>query len=298
MTILHSRPRGANIAATRMLTSISHHTWSTMDLGREGTCHAFLVEAGSALIIDQDGAVREVTGPALIWFPPSSKGQFQLKAGGHGWNFSVKAGFVMRAVGAATIGIQLRPMLEAPLIAPAEKIGQRLDELAVSFAALVREAQEQKPGGEEMIATHLTQILVHMWRASASCGPRSAMRSSNLPTAQRFQQLLELHYHEVLRVGDYADMLGVTRAHLHDTCLRILGQTPLSVIHARMIDEARQRLRYTTLPIDQIAYSLGFRDPAYFNRFFKRLAGETPGVFRQRARREAEPASTSFAAWP
>lgn len=298
MIALHSRPRGANISATVMRTTSSHRTWSTMDLARQETCHAFLVGTGAARVIRPDGSSLEVAGPALVWFARSVRGRFQLRAGGHGWHFSVNAEFVMQVVGAMAVGIQLRPVLETSLMLPAEKIGTRLDELSVSFAALAREAEEHNPGGQEMIAAHLTQILIHMWRASANLGAGSAPRSSNLPTAQRFQQLLELHYHELLRVGDYADMLGVTRAHLHDTCLRMLGRTPLSVIHARITEQARQRLRYTTLPIEQIAYSLGFRDPAYFNRFFKRLTGETPGAFRQRTKADKQAASSSFAAWP
>jgi AraC family transcriptional activator of pobA len=48
-----------------------------------------------------------------------------------------------------------------------------------------------------------------------------------------------------------------------------------------------------------VAYSLGFREPAYFNRFFKRVTGQSPGAYR-RSCRSARSAVTaeSFAAWP
>ncbi len=93
-------------------------------------------------------------------------------------------------------------------------------------------------------------------------------------------------------------MLGVTRAHLHDACLKTFGKTPLALVHSRLIDEARQRLSHTALPVEQIAYSLGFGDPAYFNRFFKRLTDDTPGRFRQRALERSELGGASFADWP
>ena len=269
-----------------------------MDLGREHTCHFFLIIEGNGRVADDENATVDIAGPALVWFPQSSGRQFQLLAGGRGATLAATADFVSRTVGAMAVGVQLRAILDAPLVLSADKIGTQMEELSVSFSALAREAGEQRAGGQEMIAAHLTVIFMHLWRATIQPGARGAARAANLPTAQRFQQLLELHYHEDMKVDDYADMLGVTRSHLHHACLRNLGQTPLAVIHGRMIDEARQRLWHTTLPIEQIAYSLGFRDPGYFSRFFKRLTGETPGAFRQRITIEDEPASASFAAWP
>jgi AraC family transcriptional regulator, transcriptional activator of pobA len=58
-------------------------------------------------------------------------------------------------------------------------------------------------------------------------------------------------------------------------------------------------LKETELSVEQIGYSLGFRDPGYFNRFFKRQQGVAPGAYRK-AMGDARNASdaSSFAAWP
>jgi AraC family transcriptional activator of pobA len=48
-----------------------------------------------------------------------------------------------------------------------------------------------------------------------------------------------------------------------------------------MLLAARRHLIYTDASVEAIAYGLGFRDPGYFSRFFKRLAGVAPGQFRQ-----------------
>jgi AraC family transcriptional activator of pobA len=91
-----------------------------------------------------------------------------------------------------------------------------------------------------------------------------------------------------LAVDEFARLLGLTRAHLRDACLRGMGTTPLGVIHARLMEEACLRLEQTELSIEQIGYSLGFRDPGYFNRFFKRQAGLSPGAYRKAAARPAQ----------
>jgi len=45
--------------------------------------------------------------------------------------------------------------------------------------------------------------------------------------------------------------------------------------------EARRRLTYVAMPVAQIAPELGFCDPAYFSRFFRRHAGVPPDRFRR-----------------
>jgi AraC family transcriptional activator of pobA len=56
----------------------------------------------------------------------------------------------------------------------------------------------------------------------------------------------------------------------------------VALIHLRMIVEAERQLRYTTMPVAQVAYLLGFEDPAYFTRFFRRHSGLSPKAFRAR----------------
>ncbi|MGB3383878.1 MAG: helix-turn-helix domain-containing protein [Marinomonas sp.] len=47
-----------------------------------------------------------------------------------------------------------------------------------------------------------------------------------------------------------------------------------------MLLEAKRQLLYTSQSIEEIAYNLGFKDPAYFSRFFKKNTGYPPGRFR------------------
>jgi AraC-like DNA-binding protein len=107
-----------------------------------------------------------------------------------------------------------------------------------------------------------------------------------------------LHFRDRVSVKGYAELLGVTRARLNDACVRVAGSPPQAMLHARLIDEARRRLDQSGLSVEQVAYSLGFRDPAYFNRFFTRLTGLTPGEFKKAAREAKIAEESSFAAWP
>jgi AraC family transcriptional activator of pobA len=65
-------------------------------------------------------------------------------------------------------------------------------------------------------------------------------------------------------------------------CLAATGQSPIQLIHARIVLEAKRQLHYTDRPINEIAFALGFDDPAYFTRFFTRLSGASPRAFRRK----------------
>jgi AraC family transcriptional activator of pobA len=284
------------VIGARMEAAFTHRIWSTASLDGRARRHAFFVVHGRASFAGRDGVAIALQAPFLLWLPQSSLGEFRLEAGGEGVALSILEDFVWRTVGDSGVAAPLRPLLERIAIAAPERIAPHLAELETSFSALVRESRDPQPGSSVMIGLHLGIVLLHLWRAAAhDSGDR---RGSAGNTVQRFRQLVALHYRENLSIDEFARLLGVTRPHLHDACMRSIGATPLSLVHERLMEEAQQRLEQTELSIEQIGYSLGFRDPGYFNRFFKRRRGLAPGAHRKAARVAPEQEAPSFAAWP
>jgi AraC family transcriptional activator of pobA len=172
------------------------------------------------------------------------------------------------------------------------------DEIPIMlFAALARESHDPGPGAPVMSGLYLGLLLMHLWREGGLARASDAL-AAGAPTAQRFRQLIELHYRDNLGLDEYARMLGVARPHLHESCARAFGRPPQRLVHERLIAEARVRLRDTGQTAEQIAYRLGFRDPAYFSRFFSRRVGMSPGAYRKASRIAPPQAPTSFSAWP
>ena len=95
-----------------------------------------------------------------------------------------------------------------------------------------------------------------------------------------FRVLLEGNFNRHHNVGWYADQLAITAPHLTSICQTITHKTALELIHERIMIEAKRSLLYTGKTTAEIGRLLGFTDPAYFNRFFKRMAGVTPGQFK------------------
>ncbi len=95
-----------------------------------------------------------------------------------------------------------------------------------------------------------------------------------------FRQLLEQNFHRVHTVKEYADMLHISSRTLTKYVSESAHTSPLHIINDRIVLEAKRQLLHTALSIKEIGFSLGFEDPSYFVKFFKRMTGSMPGEFR------------------
>jgi len=69
------------------------------------------------------------------------------------------------------------------------------------------------------------------------------------------------------------------------------GYAPMDYVHRLRIEEAKQLLESTGTATDEIARQVGYRDPTFFRRLFKRNTGVTPGRYRQRFRAIGDPSA-------
>jgi transcriptional regulator GlxA family with amidase domain len=60
------------------------------------------------------------------------------------------------------------------------------------------------------------------------------------------------------------------------------GERPIDYVHAVRIDEARHVLESSALSVDDVGYAVGYDDPTFFRRLFKRRTGLTPAAYRRK----------------
>ena len=99
-----------------------------------------------------------------------------------------------------------------------------------------------------------------------------------------FQRLLRQHFRAWKQPAQYAAPLAVTPAHLNDTVKALSGHSLSQHLQARVILEAKRLLFYSEEPVKQIGYALGYDDPVYFGKLFKKVTGLTPQQFRHSIR--------------
>lgn len=110
-------------------------------------------------------------------------------------------------------------------------------------------------------------------------------RMDNLKPAHqlfvKFRRLVEQEYTRLHTVQEYADALNVAVRTLNKCVNECSHMSPLAFINTRIILEAKRMVRYTNLMIKEIAYDLGYEDPSYFVKLFKRQTGYLPSEFRE-----------------
>lgn len=99
-----------------------------------------------------------------------------------------------------------------------------------------------------------------------------------------FKSLIEEKYRELKNVSDYAAILHIKPVLLNEISKQLSGITAGEHIRNRVILEAQRYLYNTDLTAKEIAYKLGFEDPHYFSRFFKKYTNQSPSEFKELAR--------------
>lgn len=154
-------------------------------------------------------------------------------------------------------------------------------EIRAAFRALDVEYQSTTAHRNLLIEFLLGSVLIRLARRSPQQAPslrRDASRAGD--HFGKFSGLIDDHFRQQKPVSYYAGLLGITPAHLNAVCRLVASKSALELIHERMLLEAKRNLIYTSMTIGVVAYAIGFTDPAYFTRFFKRRVGLSPKEFR------------------
>jgi AraC family transcriptional regulator, transcriptional activator of pobA len=264
----------------------------------ERRAHLLLLQSDRGRASWQGTAVA-LEAPSLLWLPGGIDATVEVGPGAHGFLLSVEDDFLIKIVAGNAEALHLRRTTERVALVAGEALPPFLDTIAESCRAIVTELRMPGFGGATLISSHLLLLCLQLWRLSASHDERDEVAArGGTALVGNFLQMVELHYRDGWPVARYANALGVTSDKLHAHCQREKGCGPRAIIHERLLREACTRLQQLDLPVEQIGYGLGFRDPAYFNRFFRKYRGASPGNYRRQVRLEHARSGPSYAAWP
>ena len=98
--------------------------------------------------------------------------------------------------------------------------------------------------------------------------------------SRQFRMLMTENIRSIKSPSGYSTRLNVSESYLNESVRRITGFSIRYWIQQEILLEAKRLLYYSEFNVRQISYELGYEDPSYFSRFFRKAAGMSALEFR------------------
>ncbi|NML21412.1 helix-turn-helix domain-containing protein [Pseudoflavitalea sp. G-6-1-2] len=242
-------------------------------LHRHDYYHMMVIERGEG-VHEIDFNSHKITNRTIFFIRPGQVHQLQLKADSTGYMLQFGAEFTSGREKAA--GKLLR--------SASNKSYYQLD--AASFSKLsnllgetLQEYTDKNSRYEDVIRANLDVLLISLLRMQNN--PTTTSENSlQQEQLDKFLELLEANITEVKQVSAYAGMMNLSPYQLNSITRQMLGKNSSEVLNDYVILESKRYLLATDSQIKEIAWQLGYEDPSYFVRFFKKHTGYSPADFR------------------
>ncbi|MBD3862857.1 helix-turn-helix domain-containing protein [Olleya marilimosa] len=132
----------------------------------------------------------------------------------------------------------------------------------------------------EMLRMLLARFIIKTTRLLKNETPTTTLNKATDETLRQFNLLVETHFKEAHQVSFYAEKLFKSPKTLSNSFAK-LGQSPLKIIHERLVLETKRQLMYTDKTAKQIAYDIGFDDASHLSRLFKKQTSITLSDFKK-----------------
>lgn len=243
-------------------------------------CQCIFVTSGAAAV-DLDGARSAFEGSGVIVIPAGTVHGFRFQPETQGYVLTVDLDRLLSMAAAPHQGpIQALFLSSRCLdltcdVLFAERAGRLL-------GTLIREFQLPHSLSAPMGSWLACSVLWLIAQKAAGHASADSPAAQDLDRLGRYRQLIESNWVKHWPVARYARALALSEASLNRLCRRLTGETASDVIQHRLALEARRRLLYVAGSVTSLAGELGFKDAAYFCRFFRRHNGLSPGEYRRR----------------
>lgn len=153
------------------------------------------------------------------------------------------------------------------------------------FQSLCQNISEELQQTSDSSQAILLKNLLHNFlllaeREKRKQGYSDIKKGADLDYTLLFRDLLESNFLKLKSVSEYAELIFISEKRLGQATSKIVGKSPKEIINDRILLEAKRLLVHTNLSIKEISLELGFEDPAYFVRYFKKNTETTPVEFR------------------
>lgn len=149
---------------------------------------------------------------------------------------------------------------------------------------LIQLLNSTAPDAGALLLAHLNALLAELNYCYFSNTTANPQAGEGLSTFLDFKRLSDQRFRQQPSVTELAAALAVSENKLYTVVKKFTGHSPKEYLIQRTMLEAQRLLFYRQGSAKEISYELGFSDPDYFYRLFKRSTGKTVSQFLTAAR--------------
>ena len=150
---------------------------------------------------------------------------------------------------------------------------------AYLFKEMINELQTCKTGFEELLTMYLKQIFLLVQRTRMEEKPSvSTYIQEEIEYARRY---FNEHYNEPISIQDYAESRNMSVCWFQRNFKQIVSHTPMQYLLMIRINNAVSLLETTDYGLSEISAIVGYEDPLYFSRLFRKIKGVSPRDYRK-----------------
>lgn len=195
-----------------------------------------------------------------------------------GWLIHFNESFFMHN----DVDIFLKYNIFSSLRNPCYEIDNQTYEKASSYIKLMQNEMASKDmfGYEDLIRFSLKSFLIILERIHQRDKKHIKFNNHYELIFAKYKELIEENYSKGLTVNNYANILNISSKTLTNITKRNVNKSASQIISERIILETQRLLKFTSLQVSEIAFRVGFDDPSYFVKYFKRHLGVSPSSYR------------------
>ncbi|WP_298851143.1 helix-turn-helix domain-containing protein [uncultured Sphingomonas sp.] len=250
------------------------HDWEIRP-HRHETLDQLLVIRSGRMEVRIEADLHSHAGPAIVHVPANIVHGFRFgdEVDGDVLTFSAELRGALRSSAAGDPGLVGGALVLTPAVDLLARLAPLVEQLRMECSG---HEQDRITAAEWLVGLLLLQV----GRVAVDAGDDGSAVSGR---PQRFRDLVDRHFREHRPIAFYAAALAMTERSLTRLCRARFHCSPMHYVHRRLLLEAQRQLTYGSTSIARIAEDLGFADPSYFTRFYRRMTGKLPSTARRQA---------------
>jgi AraC family transcriptional regulator, transcriptional activator of pobA len=296
--VLYGEERTGAIFGFFNIESLTERTipdkWQ-VGLHRHPDFDQLLVLLTGRCIFEHDGRKGAAEARSCVYTPANVVHQFSYEPGSGGFVISVSSdfvgGFSSAEEGAITAMLRLSAQRVVKL-----KSDNVIATTQDFITLMLRKFASRHSNRSDMLRCLLEGLLLELGAAIDSPSNGSLRHVSAVDLFRQYRNLIQstigaIGFSESPQpqphtVESFASRLSTTPYALNLACQTIWGCSARDLIHTAVLEQATRLLLYTTRPVKDISFLLGYSHASHFARFFKQRRGAAPEAFRNRSPRD------------